>query len=46
MKLDDKEYIRTAIEIAQQARDNGNHPFGALMVDEKGKSCWRRKTLW
>jgi len=37
MKLDDKEYIRTAIEIAQQARDNGNHPFGALLVDENGQ---------
>jgi len=32
--LDEKKYIRKAIEIAQQARDNGNHPFGALLVDE------------
>ena len=34
---DEKQYIRRAIEIAQQARDNGNHPFGALLVDENGQ---------
>ena len=32
--LDEKIYIRRAIELAQRARDNGNHPFGALLVDE------------
>ena len=35
--LDEKKYIRKAIEIAQKARDNGNHPFGALLVDENGQ---------
>lgn len=37
MELDEKKYIRMAIEIAQKARDNGNHPFGALLVDENGQ---------
>lgn len=27
-------YLRQALQIAQRARDNGNHPFGALIVDE------------
>jgi tRNA(Arg) A34 adenosine deaminase TadA len=35
--LNEKKYIRKAIEIAQLARDNGNHPFGALLVDENGQ---------
>lgn len=37
MTLDDEKFIRRAIEIAQNARDNGNHPFGALLVDADGK---------
>ena len=28
-------FIRVAIEIAQKARDKGNHPFGALLVDDQ-----------
>ena len=35
--LDEKKYIRRAIEIAQQAHGNGNHPFGAILVDENGQ---------
>jgi len=35
--LDEKKYIRKTIELAQRARDNGNHPFGALLVDENGQ---------
>jgi tRNA(Arg) A34 adenosine deaminase TadA len=27
-------HLRTAIGVAQRARDHGNHPFGALLVDE------------
>jgi tRNA(Arg) A34 adenosine deaminase TadA len=27
-------HLRTAIDIAQAARDHGNHPFGAILVDE------------
>jgi len=29
-------FIRAAIEVAQKARDNGNHPFGAVLVDQQG----------
>jgi tRNA(Arg) A34 adenosine deaminase TadA len=29
----DLDHLRTAIDIARQARDHGNHPFGALLVD-------------
>jgi tRNA(Arg) A34 adenosine deaminase TadA len=30
-------FIRQAIEIAASARKNGNHPFGALLVDDMGR---------
>jgi tRNA(Arg) A34 adenosine deaminase TadA len=33
---DDQRFIRAAIELAQRARDQGNHPFGALLVDGEG----------
>lgn len=33
----DLQYLRTAIQIAQRAREHGNHPFGSLLVDEHGK---------
>jgi tRNA(Arg) A34 adenosine deaminase TadA len=33
----DQTYIRTAIQIARRARENGNHPFGALLVDAQGQ---------
>lgn len=32
----DLAFLRQAIAIAQQARDHGNHPFGALLVDADG----------
>jgi tRNA(Arg) A34 adenosine deaminase TadA len=35
---DDDRYLRAAIELAQRARENGNHPFGALLVDAAGKT--------
>src|SRR5204863_1932347 len=31
-----RQHLRRAIELAQQARDHGNHPFGALLVDPRG----------
>jgi len=37
MKEIDLEHLRTAIAIAQHAREQGNHPFGALLVDEKNQ---------
>jgi len=30
----DLKHLRTAIEVAQAAREHGNHPFGAILVDE------------
>lgn len=30
----DIQHLRTAIEVAQAAREHGNHPFGAILVDE------------
>lgn len=30
----DLHYLRLALQVAQRARDHGNHPFGALLVDE------------
>ena len=30
-------FIRAAIELARKAREKGNHPFGALLVDEHGQ---------
>ena len=35
MTKDDR-HLLAAIELAQRARDNGNHPFGALLVDADG----------
>jgi tRNA(Arg) A34 adenosine deaminase TadA len=31
-----RQHLRRAIELAQQACDHGNHPFGALLVDRRG----------
>lgn len=36
MKLWDKERVRDSIKIASSARDNGNHPFGAVLADKNG----------
>jgi tRNA(Arg) A34 adenosine deaminase TadA len=37
MQENDQRFIRTAIEIAWNARNKGNHPFGALLVNENGQ---------
>jgi len=37
LKSTDLEHLRTAISIAQFARDHGNHPFGAILVDENNQ---------
>lgn len=34
MNPTDLEHLRTAIDVAQHAREHGNHPFGAILVDE------------
>lgn len=33
---DDKYYIRRALELAHQAKANGDTPFGSILVDDKG----------
>lgn len=37
MNEKDLEHLRTAIDIAGQAREHGNHPFGAILVDENNQ---------
>jgi len=37
MDENDLRFIRTAIDVARKAREKGNHPFGALLVDEQGR---------
>jgi tRNA(Arg) A34 adenosine deaminase TadA len=32
----DLEHLRLTIAVARQARQHGNHPFGAVLVDENG----------
>jgi tRNA(Arg) A34 adenosine deaminase TadA len=34
---DDDRYLLAAIELARRAREHGNHPFGALLVDAGGE---------
>lgn len=34
---DDRYYIEKAIELAYKAKENGDNPFGAILVDENGK---------
>lgn len=36
MNETDLKFIRLSFEVAHEARANGNHPFGALLVDEQG----------
>lgn len=37
MNTTDLEHLRTTIQVAQAARDHGNHPFGAILVDENNQ---------
>ena len=41
MKPWDKDLLKEAISIAKAARENGNHPFGALLADVDGKVLLR-----
>src|ERR1700743_3368109 len=34
---DDLKFLRQAIELAREARADGRHPFGALVVNERGE---------
>jgi tRNA(Arg) A34 adenosine deaminase TadA len=33
----DEGYLLRAIELARQSRENGNHPFGSVLVDASGR---------
>lgn len=37
MHKSDLQHLRTAIGVAQRAREHGNHPFGAILVDENNQ---------
>ena len=37
MNSNDLQHLRTAIEMARLAREHGNHPFGAILVDENNQ---------
>src|SRR5512140_326530 len=37
MNQTDLQHLRTSIEVAQHAREHGNHPFGAILVDENNQ---------
>jgi tRNA(Arg) A34 adenosine deaminase TadA len=41
MTEDDRTYLHAAIELAWRARRNGNHPFGAILVDAQGQELLR-----
>jgi tRNA(Arg) A34 adenosine deaminase TadA len=41
MNKNDLRLIRECIQIAWQARENGNHPFGALLADASGEVLLR-----
>ena len=34
----DLNFLRQAIDLARQARNDGRHPFGALIVNERGET--------
>jgi len=36
MKENDMKFLRLAIDAANKARQNGKHPFGAVLVDAQG----------
>ncbi len=36
MDINDLIFIRVAINVARRSRENGNHPFGAVLVDKDG----------
>ena len=34
--MNDTHFLRIAIQKAKESREEGNHPFGAILVDDKG----------
>jgi hypothetical protein len=41
MNEQDIRHLRIAIEVAENARLHGNHPFGAILVDGEGREVMR-----
>ena len=37
MEENDLRLVRVAIDVARRAREKGNHPFGAVLVDDRGR---------
>ncbi len=37
MDLQEEDFLRMSFDLARKAREHGNHPFGALLVDETGR---------
>ena len=37
MTKNDIKHLKTAISVAWNAREHGNHPFGAVLVDDKNQ---------
>ena len=33
----DEEFLRRAFDVARRSMTHGNHPFGAILVDARGK---------
>ena len=44
-QFDDLDYLRRAVDISQRSRNNGNTPFGALLVDSKGKILLEQENI-
>lgn len=42
---DDIYYIKKCIEVSQRARDNGNTPFGAILVDANGNILLEQENI-
>jgi tRNA(Arg) A34 adenosine deaminase TadA len=42
---DDLYYIRRCIEVSQKSRDNGNTPFGAILVGSDGKILLEQENI-
>lgn len=41
----DAEYLREAIKVSKQAVADGNHPFGAILVDKEGNILLRQGNI-
>jgi tRNA(Arg) A34 adenosine deaminase TadA len=41
MKNYDEKYLRLSFDVAIEALNKGNHPFGAILVDENGEELLR-----